>query len=130
MKLLIVLLIWLAGCVPIPALEGYATYYTVASCKREGTSGTLTASGAPYNESEMTCALPFHPKKWGSKYRVTNLRTGKSIVCEHWDFGPGKHSRRVNAVIIDLSPAAMFALAGREGLRQGKIKVTVEKIKA
>jgi len=128
------LIIWIVtGMIALATADtcGYATYYTVASCKAEGTSGVLTASGKQYDESQMTCALPFHPRKvngrraWGQRYRITNLRTGKSIICTHLDYGPGKKAR-TRGVVCDLTPAAFKALGGK--LRDGRIKVKVEKI--
>ena len=128
------LIIWIVtGMIVLATADtcGYATYYTVASCKAEGTSGVLTASGKQYDESQMTCALPFHPRKvngrrvWGQRYRITNLRTGKSIICMHLDYGPGKKAR-MRGVVCDLTPAAFKALGGK--LRDGRIKVRVEKI--
>ena len=129
MKAVIILLIWLAGCVPIPAMEGYATYYTVQSCKREGTSGTLTASGARYDESKMTCALPkATAKAWNIKYgasvRITNMMNGRMVLAIYLDRGPGRSSRK-RGVIIDCTPALFEKLGGK--LRDGRIKVKVEK---
>lgn len=124
-----------AGDVPgrETAMTGWATYYTAKSCQREGTSGVLTASGARYDESLMTCALPFHPPRingrraWGAKYRVTNLRTGLSTIVTHMDYGPGRQATKVNMVVIDLTPAAFVALGGK--LHDGKIKVRIEEVK-
>lgn len=114
---------------PVTA-EGWATYYTVASCQREGTSGVLTASGRRYNESELVCALPEYPprgadgkRQWGRLVRITNAATGKSIVCKQWDFGPGRKARS-RGVVVDLSPAAFEAVGGV--LKQGRVNVTVE----
>ena len=113
------------------ATTGIATYYTVKSCQREGTSGVLTASGARYVESAMTCALLFHPRKvngrrqWCGKWRITNLQTGKSITVTHTDYGPGKKARK-RGVVVDLTPAAFLALGGK--LRDGRLKVKVEKL--
>ena len=126
------LLIWLAGCVPIPATEGYATYYTEQSCKREGTSGTLTASGARYDESKMTCALPkATAKAWNIKYgasvRVTSLTTGRTVIVRYTDRGPGRLARS-RKVTVDLTPAAMIALAGEAGIKSGRVKVKIERI--
>ena len=104
---------------------GYATYYTVKSCQREGTSGILTTSGKRYDESTMTCALPFRPAKWGQKYRITNLSNGKSVVLSHQDLGPGRKAQN-RGVICDLTPAAFRALGGK--LRDVKIKVRIEKL--
>jgi len=126
------LLIWLAGCVPIPAMEGYATYYTEQSCKREGTSGILTASGARYDESKMTCALPkATAKAWNIKYGasvlITNMMNGRTVIAKYTDRGPGRLARS-RKVIVDLTPAAMIALAGKDGIKAGKIKVRIERI--
>ena len=112
-------------------LIGSATYYTKESCQREETSGVLTASGRPYNEAALTCALPFHPveqSKWGKKYRVMNVENGLAILVEHWDYGPGKKARS-RGVIIDLTPAAFKALG--VDLRRGRVRVrvSVERVK-
>lgn len=120
------------GTLSRASTTGYATFYTAESCQREGTSGTLTASGRPYRECAMTCALPFHPRKvngrrkWGQKYRVINLQTQKQIIVKHQDYGPGKKARARN-VICDLTPAAFVALGGK--LKDGKIKVKIEEVK-
>jgi rare lipoprotein A (peptidoglycan hydrolase) len=113
-------------------MTGMATYYTVSSCKSEGTSGVLMASGKQYNESALICALPFHPRKvngrrqWGQRWRITNARTGKSIVCEHWDYGPGRKARS-RGVIVDLSPAAFEAIGDK--LSYGKISVKLRRVR-
>ncbi len=120
-----------AGATKPAATTGYATYYTVKSCQREGTSGLKTASGKPYDESALTCALPHHPPKengrraWGAMYRITNLQTGKSIVVRHTDFGPGKKAQ-ARGVVCDLTPSAFKKLGGK--LKDGKIKVSAQKI--
>ena len=113
------------------SVTGYATYFTIKSCQREGTSGVLTASGRNYDEQSATIALPFHPpivnnrRQWGKRYRITNLQTGKSIIARHWDYGPGKRAR-ARGVVVDLSPMVFKAIGGE--LRQGRIKVKVEEI--
>ena len=98
----------------------YATYYTEASCKREGTSGVWTASGARYEETALTCALPSHA--FGGWYEVCH--EGKCVKVKHNDFGPSKKCQK-RGVIIDLSPRAFSELAP---LKKGKILVTVERI--
>ena len=73
--------------------KGMASYYG-----RE-LAGNRTASGERFNPTELTAAhrtLPF-----GSKVRVTNARTGASVVVRINDRGPF-HGNRV----IDLSEAA------------------------
>lgn len=109
--------------------NGFATWFTVESCRREGTSG-ITASGRMLDDSALWCALPSRPPRdssgrraWGRKIRITNQATGRSVVVEQWDMGPGRRARARN-VVIDLTPAAFLALGGR--LQDGRIKVVVE----
>ena len=106
--------------------QGVATFYTVASCKREGTSGVFTASGERYIEGKMTCAL--RSRDFGGLYRVTNKANGRSVVVRHNDYGPGKGPTK-RGVVIDLSPASFDALGGRRGETWGEINVSVERIK-
>ena len=108
------------------AREGVATFYTVASCKREGTSGVYTASGERYIEGNLTCAL--RSRDFGGLYRVTNKANGRSVIVRHNDYGPGKRPT-ARGVIIDLSPGAFDALGGKRGETWGEIKVSVERIK-
>lgn len=122
-----------AGVGSRACITGYATYYTVKSCQREGTSGILTASGQKYDETAFTCALPERPPKekngkraWGRTVRVTNLQTKRQILCRQTDFGPGRKARS-RGVIVDLTPAAFEALGG--ALNQGRLKVKVEVLK-
>jgi rare lipoprotein A (peptidoglycan hydrolase) len=103
---------------------GYATCFTVESCKREGTSGIM-ASGKKLADHAMLCALPGRPTKWGKRIRVTNLATGKSIVVAQMDIGPGKKARE-RGVKIDLSLAAFRAVGGK--IKDGKLKVKIEKL--
>jgi rare lipoprotein A len=84
---------------------GWASYYSC--CK-------LTANGERFNKHGLTAAhrkLPF-----GTKLRVTNLRTGKSVVVRVNDRGPFIKGR-----VIDLSLGA----AKRIGLtKSGVAKVS------
>ncbi len=122
MKMLIFLCcLFLGHC--IASESGFATYYTVESCKREGTSGVFTANGEKYIESNLTCAR--RSRKWGTKFKVTNTVTGLSVVVRLNDFGPGKGAT-AKGVIIDLTPAAFKALGATK--KQGKIAVEVEEI--
>lgn len=106
--------------------QGIATFYTVKSCQREGTSGVYTASGERYDEGKLTCAL--RSRDWGGLYRVTNLANGRSVIVRHNDFGPGRKPT-ARGVIIDLSPKAFDMLGGKRGETWGEIKVKVERIK-
>jgi len=113
-------------------ISGFATWYTRQSSRSEGTSG-ITASGRLLDESQFWCALPERPpadgsgrRAWGRKIRITNTHTGKSIVCEQWDFGPGRGAR-ARGVCVDLTPRAFVALGGN--LNDGKLTVIAEVIK-
>lgn len=118
--IILILLTFTAACF---GQEGKATYYTEESCKREGTSGVWTASGKRFDENALTCAM--RNRRWGSKFKVTNLANGLSIIVTLNDFGPGK-GPTARGVIIDLTPAGFKALgAGRKGM----LDVRVEEIK-
>jgi rare lipoprotein A len=69
---------------------GMASYYK---------SGKRTANGEHFNPNGMTAA---HRKlKFGTRLRVTNMRTGKSVVVRVNDRGPFIRGR-----VIDLSLGA------------------------
>lgn len=74
-----------------------------ASWYGPGFHGRRTASGETFNTNELTAAhrtLPF-----GTRVRVVNKRTGKSVVVRINDRGPYAHGR-----IIDLSRASAQAI--------------------
>jgi rare lipoprotein A len=80
-----------------------------------GYNGGKTASGERMSNGAMTAAhrsLPF-----GTMVRVTNNRTGRSVVVRINDRGPFVSGR-----IIDLTPAAASAL-GFSGLGQVTVDV-------
>lgn len=80
--------------------------------------GNRTASGDRMNPSAMTAAhktLPF-----GTKVRVVDQRTGKSILVTINDRGPFVKGR-----IIDLSKAAATKLGFRNA---GHTKVCIERV--
>jgi rare lipoprotein A len=80
--------------------SGLASWYSY--------TGHRTASGRPYTGREMTAAhrsLPF-----GTRVRVTDQRTGRSVLVTITDRGPYVRGR-----VIDLSPVAKRAL-GMGGL--------------
>jgi rare lipoprotein A len=89
---------------------GLASYYA------RSLEGRLTASGARYDGRALTCAhrtLPF-----GTRVRVTDLETGRSVVVRVTDRGPFAEGR-----IVDLS----WAAASRLGiLARGIARVRVE----
>jgi rare lipoprotein A len=90
--------------------NGTASYYGAEL------AGRPTASGEPFDPSELTAAhrtLPF-----GSKLRVTNLRNGRTVVVRVNDRGPFARRR-----IIDLS----YAAAQRLGMVQtGTVRVRLD----
>lgn len=116
-------------------VTGLASWYCRESCKREGTGGKeiLMANGKPLNDAAMTCAiwrtLPDGRVKrpTGKTIRVTNATTGRTITVKWTDNGPGKKPRE-DGVIIDLTSAAMQALAGEDGIKQGRVEVVVEEL--
>ena len=91
------------------AQQGLASYYK---------SGHQTANGERFNPHGLTAAhrtLPF-----GTMVRVTNLKSGKSVVVRINDRGPFVKGR-----IIDVSKAA----AGKLGfIRSGHTNVCIERL--
>src|SRR4051794_699879 len=80
-----------------PPQKGVASWYG------PGFHGKKTANGERFNTHALTAAhktLPFD-----TKVRVTNERTGKSVVVRINDRGPYAHGR-----VIDLSKAAAEAV--------------------
>ncbi len=73
-------------------------------------SGGGTASGERMNPGALTAAHPSLP--FGTKVRVTNNHTGRSVVVRINDRGPFVKGR-----VIDLSPAAAKAI-GVGGIAQ------------
>src|SRR5690554_6619883 len=90
--------------------EGRASYYS------SRLHGRRTASGEPYDETEMTAAHPSLP--FDSLLCVTNLFNGRSAEVRVNDRGPFSGNR-----IIDLSMAAARELGM---LRAGTARVRVE----
>jgi rare lipoprotein A len=70
--------------------------------------GRRTASGEIFNQNALTAAHPAFP--FGTRLRVTNARTGRSIVVRVNDRGPFSANR-----IVDLSRAAAQAI-GLQGV--------------
>jgi rare lipoprotein A len=90
------------------ASHGIASFYT---------TGTKTASGEKFNTNELTAAhrtLPF-----GTRLRVTNVTTGRSVTVRVNDRGPFIHGR-----VVDVSYAAATTL-GMVGGGIAKVKLEV-----
>lgn len=95
---------------PGHAQKGIASYY------HDSLHGRKTASGQTYNKNLPSAAHKTLPL--GSKVRVTDTRTGKSIVVKVNDRGPFVKGR-----IIDLSRSAAKKLGM---IKKGVAKVEVE----
>ena len=101
------------------AFADTASWYSVESCKREGTSG-ICANGEVLDDEAYTCAV--WDKKFGTKLKVTNLENGLSVIVVVKDRGPAKRLVRQGRT-IDLSKAAFRAIAN---LKSGIIQIKVE----
>ena len=73
---------------------GLASYYS---------EGTQTASGEQYDPNALTAAHPNLP--FGTKLRVTNVATGRSVIVRVNDRGPFVPGR-----VVDVSSSAAAAL--------------------
>lgn len=82
--------------------------------------GRKTASGEIYNKYALTAASNSH--KMGTKLKVTNVKTGKSVVVKVNDTGAFTKYNRT----LDLSQAAFQQIAP---LGQGVAKVTIHVLK-
>ena len=96
-----------AGSTKTPA-HGVASFYT---------EGTKTASGEKFNTLDMTAAHPTLP--FGTKLRVTNVASGKSVTVRVNDRGPFVQGR-----VVDVSYSAADAL-GMVGKGVAKVKLDV-----
>ena len=103
----------------------YASWYSIASCKKEGTwkkyNGRM-ANGKKFNDNEYTCASWFY--KFGTYLRITNLRNMRSVTCTVTDRGPSRRLVRTGRT-VDLSKAAFATIAD---CKQGVIPVTIKVI--
>lgn len=79
---------------------GVASFYGTAS---DGYAWQTMANGRPMNPSAMITAHPSLP--FGTRLRVTNQRTGRSVTVTVADRGPA-YGR-----VLDLSPAAFSRIA-------------------
>jgi rare lipoprotein A len=91
----------------VPVAQGVASYYTVAS------SSAVTASGEPFRDDAMTCAML--TGEFGDYYLVV-AESGRSVVVRLNDRGPFAKGR-----VIDLSKAAMRKL--NPGLGLARVRV-------
>jgi len=97
-----------SGSTPGRVSQGLASFYT---------EGTETASGEKFNTHELTAAHPTLP--FGTRLRVTNVATGRSVTVRVNDRGPYVHGR-----VVDVSYSAAEAL-GMVGQGVAKVKLDV-----
>ncbi|WP_436211192.1 septal ring lytic transglycosylase RlpA family protein [Bradyrhizobium sp. LjRoot220] len=90
------------------ASHGIASFYT---------EGTKTASGERFNTMELTAAHPTLP--FGTKLRVTDVSSGKSVTVRVNDRGP-----YVTGRVVDVSYSAADAL-GMVGKGLTNVKLDV-----
>ena len=83
---------------PRIASQGIASFYT---------EGTRTASGEKFDTNELTAAHPSLP--FGTRLRVTNVATGKSVTVRVNDRGPYVRGRVVD---VSYSAARMLGMVG------------------
>ena len=97
--LLIIMMISTLGLYSFSKYNADDAKTSFASFYHDKFNGRKTASGEIFNNSKMTAAnrtLPF-----GTNVKVTNMRTGKSVIVKINDRGPFYSSRA-----LDLSKAA------------------------
>ena len=119
MRIVIFILMLMLGAQAY-AYQTEASYYTRASCLREGTSG-ICANGEKLDDGKKTCASWDY--KFGTRLKVTNIENGKYVIVRVNDRGPNKRLYRAGRR-IDLSYAAMRAITTK-----GLCQVEVEEVK-
>ncbi|WP_407181257.1 septal ring lytic transglycosylase RlpA family protein [Bradyrhizobium sp. STM 3562] len=90
-----------------PGSQGMASFYT---------EGSETASGEKFDAHELTAAHPTLP--FGTRLRVTNVATGRSVTVRVNDRGPYVAGR-----VVDVSQSAAEALGMVD---QGVAKVKLD----
>jgi rare lipoprotein A len=95
--------------------SAYANQTGIASYYGSELHGRKTASGERFNQHQLTAAHRTAP--FGTRYRVTNLATQRSVVVRVNDRGPFVRGR-----IIDLSSSAAKAI-GMHGRGVGRVRI-------
>ena len=90
------------------ASHGLASFYT---------EGTQTANGEKFDTNELTAAHPTLP--FGTRLRVTNVATGKSVTVRINDRGPYVPGRVVD---VSYSAAQSLGMVGK-GIANVKLDV-------
>jgi rare lipoprotein A len=97
-----------SSATPPRVSQGIASFYS---------EGQQTASGEKFDAHELTAAHPTLP--FGTRLRVTNVSTGRSVTVRVNDRGPYVHGR-----VVDVSYSAAQAL-GMVGQGVAKVKLDV-----
>ncbi len=118
--ILICIMVFLASS-PVSGETLTASWYSVESCLKEGTSGIM-ANGRKLDDSKFTAASWDHA--FGTRLKVTNIDNRKSVIVTISDRGPNKRLYRQGRV-LDLSKAAFQAIGA---LRKGVVRVKIDKI--
>ena len=100
---------------PIP-LQGIASWYS----RYDRGVQSKTANGEKFNDLYATCASWHYP--FGTYLKVTNVRSGKSVVVRVNDRGP---KRKLNRV-VDLTKGSFQMIAHP---KYGVAKVSVQPVK-
>ena len=83
-----------------PVLKGTASWYRRSHRRR-----LRTASGELFDDTKMTCAAWNY--KFGTRLKITDLKSGRSVVCRVNDRGPARRLHRA----VDLSKSAFKEIA-------------------
>jgi len=123
--ILFLVLSWVTWSVSAHAEIGMASFYGTECCRFNPDKRCPTASGVSLYDLERTGELFAASWKYrlGSKVKVTDLRTGRSVIVTILDRGPAKRLGR----IIDLGKRAFATLDRTE---RGIIKVKVDELRA
>lgn len=102
--------------VAVPEIRAKPSKTVTASYQGSDTAGQLTSSGEPYNFKDLTAASRSLPI--GSRIKVTNVATGRSVRVRINDRGPFVHGRS-----LDLSKSAAEKIGiTHRGL--GRVRIT------
>lgn len=108
----------------LAAQEGFATYYSVESCKKEGSWdrwGGKMANRKPFKDDLMICAMPWKPTN--KAYLVCGPAGCAEVT--HQDRGPCKESQK-KGVVMDLTPRAFKQVCG--DLKIGKCRIKYKEL--
>ena len=102
---------------------GDASWYS-KNDKTDPFEHKTNADNSKFDENALTCAM--RRRDFGKLYKITNIKTGRSVIVKHRDYGPAKkyRGRELNRV-ADLSKAAFARIAD---LDDGVVTVRIEPV--